>query len=269
MPRNVAGGSSVRLTGSTAPRRGALSALSWESFLTAKGARVAALTALWYDLGMNPFAAQTVILANGLFPTHATPAGALRAAAQVVCCDGASDKLVRAGLQPSWIVGDLDSVSADVRARFGDRLVRVSEQDTNDLGKAFRFCLSRGWTDLLILGATGLREDHMLGNVSLLADFARQASVRMLTDTGWFTPLLGTAELPSQAGQQVSLFSLDPRTAVSADGLRYPLEGLRLERWWQASLNEACGDRIRVRFEGGPVLVFQTYAAAPAAVSVT
>ena len=214
---------------------------------------------------MNRFSLKTVIVANGFFPSHPAPLEALRTAARVVCCDGAADKLAGAGLEPDWVVGDLDSVSAGLRDRFPERLVRVEEQSTNDLSKAFRFCLSRGWSDLLILGATGLREDHMLGNLALLADFAREASVLMLTDSGWFTPLLGPASLPSRAGQQVSLVALDPRTTVSAQGLKYPVDGLRLERWWTASLNEALGDAVRLRFEGGALLVFQTYAEPPPA----
>lgn len=208
---------------------------------------------------MSLFLSKTVILASGLFPSHATPLKALQSARQVVCCDGAADRLAEAGLEPTWIVGDLDSLSDNSRSRYPERLVCVPEQETNDLTKAFRFCLSRGWKDIIILGATGLREDHMLGNLALSADFALDCPVLILTDSGWFTPLISSCKLPSFAGQQVSLFALDPRTCVSADGLKYPVEELRLERWWQASLNEALGDCIRLNFSGGPLLVFQTY----------
>ena len=209
---------------------------------------------------MNPLSAGTVILANGAFPTHAVPLAALRAAERVVCCDGAADKLAAVGLEPAWVVGDLDSASESLRARCRDKVVCVREQETNDLAKAFRFCVSQGWTDLVIVGATGLREDHTLGNLSLLADFVQEASVLLLTDTGWFTPLLASGSLPATKGQQVSIFSIDPSTAVSAEGLKYPLDGLRLSRWWQAALNEASGDAISLRFKGGPLLVYQTYA---------
>ena len=211
---------------------------------------------------MNPSAAPTVVLANGAFPTHAVPVAALRAAERIVCCDGAADKLRAAGLEPAWVVGDLDSVSATLRSQYRERVVCVREQETNDLAKAFRFCLSRGWTDLAILGATGLREDHTLGNLSLLADFAREASVLLLTDTGWFTPLLVPGRLPACARQPVSIFALGPAVVVQSEGLKYPLDGMRLNRWWQAALNEACGDGFSLAFEGGPLLVFQTYTCA-------
>lgn len=200
-----------------------------------------------------------MILANGQFPSHAVPLGALGAAKRIVCCDGAAGKLEAAGLVPAWIVGDLDSLSEEARKRYCDRLVHVEEQETNDLSKVFRFCLSQGWSELTLVGATGLREDHTLGNLSLLVDFALEASVVMLTDTGWFTPVPVSAQLPSFAGQPVSIFSFDPGMTVYAEGLKYPLDGVRFTRWWQASLNEAIGDSFKLVFEGGPLLVFQTY----------
>ncbi|MEI7901585.1 MAG: thiamine diphosphokinase [bacterium] len=208
---------------------------------------------------MNDYSSKTVILANGQFPAHAAPLAALLTAARIVCCDGAVDKLAAAGLTPTWVVGDLDSLSEAARARDPEKLVGIREQETNDLTKAFRFCLSHGWRDLVIVGATGLREDHTLGNLSLLVDFACASKVVLLTDTGWFTPLTVSARLPASAGQQVSIFSFGPVTAVHAEGLKYPLDGLRLTRWWQAALNESCGDTLSLVFEGGPLLIFQTY----------
>ena len=209
---------------------------------------------------MNPFMAKTVILANGQFPTAAMPLKALREADRIVCCDGAVGKLVaETGIEPSWIVGDLDSLDDGSRVRFKDRLIRVEEQETNDLSKAFRFCLSKGWRELVIVGATGLREDHTLSNLSLLVDFADEAAVQLLTDTGWFTPIPCSSRLPSFVGQQVSVFSFDPEVKVYAEGLKYPLDGVRFSRWWCAALNEASRDAFKLVFTGGPLLVFQTY----------
>ena len=209
---------------------------------------------------MDNLSAKTAILADGAFPAGAVPLEALRLAERIVCCDGAADKLIAAGLDPSWIVGDLDSVSAETRSHYGKRLVRVAEQATNDLAKSFRFCVKKGWRDIVILGATGLREDHTLGNLSLLVDFAREAAVFMLTDAGWFTPVLRSTQFPSRVGQQVSIFSFDPQVKVYSEGLKYSLEGVAFTRWWQAALNEATCDSFKLVFEGGPLLVYQTYA---------
>ena len=202
---------------------------------------------------------QTVVLANGQFPKHAYPLSVLRGAARIICCDGAADKIRAVDREPDWVVGDLDSLSVEGRTQWGDRLVSCADQETNDLTKAFNFCLSQGWHQLVILGATGLREDHTLANLALLVDFAAAADVVLLSDTGLFSPLLTSARVPAVPGQQVSIFSFDPSTRITSEGLRYPLHALRLSRWWQAALNEAQADTFTLLFEGGPLLVFQTY----------
>lgn len=204
----------------------------------------------------------TAILANGAFPSHPTPLAALRTAERIVCCDGAAANLVAAGQTPAAIVGDLDSLPSELRARYGDRLHIDRGQEDNDLAKAFRYCRQRGWTRLVILGATGLREDHTLGNLGWLTDFAAQAEVALLTDTGVFAAVHGPTVFASNPGQQVSLFTLDGRTILHARGLRYPVDNLQPTRWWQATLNEACGEQFDLRCEGGPVLVFLAYASA-------
>lgn len=207
---------------------------------------------------------QTVILANGAFPTGTAPLTALRRARKIICCDGAADQLITAtDLKPAWIVGDLDSLSLAVRERFADRLALSGEQETNDLSKAFRFCLGRRWRDLVVLGATGGREDHTLANLSLLVDFARESLVTALTDMGVFTPVLGSTHFSSFPGQQVSVFSFDPQVRVYSEGLKYPLETVSFSRWWRAALNESTGEGFNLVFEGGPLLVFQTYGDTP------
>jgi thiamine pyrophosphokinase len=201
----------------------------------------------------------TVILANGLFPAHPRPLDVLRTAERIVCCDGAAAGLVAAGFTPAAIVGDMDSLPGDLRARFSDRLHSEAGQADNDLAKSFRYCLQHGWRQLVILGATGLREDHTLGNLAWLADFANQADVALLTDTGVFAAIRRPTRFDSHPGQQVSLFTFDHQTMLHAQGLRYPVDNLRLTRWWQATLNEAGGEAFEVRSEGGPALVFLTY----------
>ena len=132
-----------------------------------------------------PSPQNTVILANGTFPTASQPLALLDNAARIVCCDGAAIALMESGRMPTAVIGDLDSISAELRQKLAPMTVHVTEQETNDLNKAFRYCLSQGWTDIVILGATGKREDHTLGNISLLVDFAQKVpSIKMVTDDG-------------------------------------------------------------------------------------
>lgn len=203
----------------------------------------------------------TVILANGVFPTHPAPLKALKSARNLVCCDGAANALVeRTEFSPVAVIGDGDSLSEAARNKFAHCLVTKTCQETNDLTKAFRYCLEQGWKEIVILGAAGKREDHTLGNLSLLADFSREAHVCMITDTCLITPVSKAVIMPVVPGQPVSFIACDPDVRLSVEGVRYPVQNLKLTRWSTATLNVATGDAIRVHPVNGVVLVMQAYA---------
>ena len=202
---------------------------------------------------------RTVILANGAFPKHKIPLEFLIKAEQIVCCDGAAENLLDAGLKPDYIIGDLDSISEEIKNRFASIILHLAEQETNDLTKAVNFCLENNRTEITILGATGKREDHTLGNLALLTDYAEKTNVQMLTDNGVFTPLLKTGAFESYPGEQVSIFSLNPETIFNFYNLLYPVNNRKLTSWWQGTLNEAESDSFTISFDKGKVLIFREY----------
>ena len=212
---------------------------------------------------LEPFLRRTVILANGDFPSAPWALDALSSARHVICCDGAAAPFIRRFRRdPDAVVGDLDSLPPALRRRLGARAVRVSEQDDNDLAKAFDFCVSRRLgNDIVILGATGRREDHTLANISWLAEFATRARrVALLTDTGVFTAITAPGgAVATRPGMQLSFFGFDQNQTLTADGVLYPVRDLRLRRWFTASLNEATGRRVRLSFAGAPVVVFREF----------
>ncbi len=200
---------------------------------------------------------QTVILANGAFPGSEKLLTLLDNAGKIVCCDGAVNKLVDSGREPDIVIGDLDSVRPELKEKYSDILVRITDQDTNDLTKAVNWCVSNGLKDIVILGATGNREDHAIGNISLLASYSRVANVRILTDYGEFVAVNRSAEFNSFKGQQVSVFSLCAKLKITSKGLRYPLDGMELSAWWMGTLNESLGESFSVSFDGdGDVIVY-------------
>jgi thiamine pyrophosphokinase len=198
----------------------------------------------------------TVIVADGTFPRHEIPLGYIRTAERIICCDGSAENLIKAGYIPDAIIGDMDSLDQSIAGRFHDRIFRIPEQDTNDLTKAVNWCLERGYTDLIIVGATGKREDHTIGNISLLVEYNRDARAQMITDTGVLMALTESTSVISFPGQQVSVFSVDPDTEITSHGLMYPLEKRKIENWWVATLNEALGESFRLEFSHGRVILY-------------
>ena len=185
--------------------------------------------------------AQTVILANGDFPKKGGVAWKLLAAAtRVVCCDGAADAYRRVFRKwPAVIVGDLDSMRLrDVPCH----VIHDADQETNDLEKAMAFCSKEGWRNVVVVGATGKREDHTIGNVFR----ALERQVPVVTDFGVFHPVCGRKVLKTAKGKGVSVFAPDLRTRMSSTGLAWPLEGVEFRNLFCATLNRATASRVTI-----------------------
>lgn len=202
----------------------------------------------------------TVILANGRFPSHSIPLAMLNNASRIVCCDGSVENLEAIGLKPTAIVGDLDSVSENLKQQFADRIYYNPDQNTNDLTKAIAWCKERDYLDITILAGTGKRDDHTIGNIGLLPSYAQLGmKINMVTDFGTFTPLLTSTKLKSFAGQQVSIFSFNNATRVTTHNLKYPITGTALPEPWMGTLNQSLDEWFELEFEPGPLVVFATH----------
>lgn len=200
-----------------------------------------------------------VILADGEFPTADIPLQILRKAKFLCCCDGAVAKAIEQGFMPDAIVGDGDSLTPEFKTRYAAIIHLESEQEDNDLTKATRFCLEKGFRRIAYLGTTGKREDHTIGNIFLLPRYVQQFGItpEIYTDHGWFSVINGTTELPSFPGQQVSIFNITGKK-VEGEGFTWP--PYTYNELWQGTLNEAKSDRILLKTDG-IMIVFRTYLA--------
>ncbi len=200
-----------------------------------------------------------VILCDGSFPEHPIPLSYLKNAQQIICCDGAADKLIEFGISPTYIVGDLDSVSEKTKEAFADRIVYNENQDTNDQTKAIEFISKKGIKEVIILGATGKREDHTIGNIALLLNYAEKLDVVSISNSGIFRPVLKSQKFDSFKGQQISIFSIGKPTAITSTNLKYALRNTILDSWWMGTLNECLGTFFTLEFNDGKLIVFQKF----------
>ncbi len=204
------------------------------------------------DYRMKTAHFDAVVLANGDYPTADTPLRILHEAHFVACCDGAANSYIAHGHTPDIIIGDGDSLSEENRRRYGHKLHCIAEQESNDLTKTVTHLATRGMRRIAIVGATGKREDHTLGNISLLVEYMRQGlHVRMFTDYGIFIPCRDTVELECRKGAQLSVFNFSSR-GLHAEGLRYPIRDFT--SWWQGTLNECTSPDITIHAEGEYIL---------------
>lgn len=193
--------------------------------------------------GRRGLRVKAVILANGEFPKGKALLRELENAEFLAVCDGAMIHLERLGIIPQVIIGDLDSLPLELKTKYKNQVVQLKEQASNDLSKAFFHCIGLGFDEFVILGATGKREDHSIANISLLSEYAKHCKdLVMKSDFGEFRIYSLPCEIPSQRGEQISLFCLNPEAKITSKHLKYPLVDLELKIWANGTLNQAEGD---------------------------
>jgi thiamine pyrophosphokinase len=202
---------------------------------------------------------KTIILSNGAYPKHPVPLKILKEAESLICCDGAVDELIANGILPTVIIGDMDSISPINKEKYKNITIQLNDQETNDQTKAVEYCLRQGYSDITILGATGKREDHTLGNISLLCNYRNKIKVCAVSDYGVFTPIIESTSFSSFCSQQVSIFSLTPEIKINSENLKYPLDNLQLKFWWMGTLNESLSDKFSIFFDKGELIIFQVF----------
>lgn len=203
-----------------------------------------------------------VIICDGQFPRTEYPRYLIRTADFVICCDGALQKFIRNSEAvfgerrlPDLVIGDMDTLSENLQKRYSDVIVRESEQEHNDQTKAVRWALNNisDIDSIRILGATGGRTDHTIGNVSLLMEYTRmfelgEIILEMVTDEGTFFPANDSVEFECGEGRAVSIFSPDNTLRIKSEGLEYPTDDVVFDNWWKATLNKASQDSVRLEF---------------------
>lgn len=199
----------------------------------------------------------TVILAAGDYPKKKSKAHKLlESATRVVACDGAALSYIKDfGKAPEIIIGDLDSFAREGqgqdRRSTAETIIKIADQDTNDLSKAIDFCRARGWDDIIVVGATGKREDHMIANVFL----ALEKEVMIVTEYGTFAPVKDSLELKLSVGTPVSIFAPDPKTKVKSVGLEWPLDKHKFTNLYSAALNRTNAEKL-ILTTNRPILVY-------------
>ena len=182
----------------------------------------------------------------------------------IIGADGGAARAWALGLNPSVVIGDMDSLPMADRLRLEMMDCRFIEhpraKDETDLELALTHAAESGAQEIVVLGALGGRLDHTFANVLLLSlPRLKGLSVRIVHG-GEETQLIhggGGVTLTGLPGDLVSLIPLAGDVeGVTTTGLAWALEGATLAFGfsWGVS-NEMTSSTARIELEKGALLV--------------
>lgn len=150
----------------------------------------------------------------------------------LIAVDGGLGVFHDYGIVPHYIVGDMDSVSQSVLENYSENcqvLSAPTEKDDTDLTLAVDTAIEQGAEEILLLGATGGRIDHLLSNLMLLKyAFRKGVFLTIEDDEQEITLHTGAFQIHGVPGQTVSLIPMNQKAKITASGLYYPLDDLVL-----------------------------------------
>lgn len=149
-----------------------------------------------------------------------------------IAADRGLEAFDAAGLEPDMLVGDMDSVSQNVLARYESRLsedrLNCIKNDT-DCEYALNLAIFRGATEIVLLGALGGRLDHALANLMMVVRAARRGVWAEIRAEGvQIVRINESYTLTGAKGSTVSLLPLGEARGISVRGCYYTIEDFTL-----------------------------------------
>ena len=203
-------------------------------------------------------------MCDGVFPKTEYPRYLIRMADFIICCDGALVKFMRNSKAifgeerlPDLVIGDMDTLSQQMQRKYKDIIIKEEEQDHNDQTKAVRWAVNNidDLEHIYILGATGGRPEHTIGNAGLLMEYTRMfdlegrgIAMESVSDYGTMFAVNDTISLDCGEGRQISIFSPDNTLKIRSEGLAWQTEDVVFDNWWKATLNRAVQDTVTLTF---------------------
>lgn len=170
------------------------------------------------------------------------------------------------GIRPDLIVGDFDSLPAYILEEYrGSVPIRefCPEKDYTDTEIGIRAAIEMGADGIILLGATGTRLDHVLGNIQTLCIALEHRVEALIQDSNNRIRLLGEGrEIRKEHmfGKYISLLPLTTQVeGLTLKGFKYPLEHFTMTS--QNSLgisNELVEDRASISFDSGILIMIES-----------
>lgn len=167
---------------------------------------------------------------------------------------------------PDWILGDFDSISKEVIDWYREQQeipIRQykPEKDDTDTRLGMELALKLGSDKIFLLGATGGRLDHYMGNLQSLLITAREEKEGWILDEQNAITVRRAGKIcihkEEQFGKYVSFFSMgDEVTGLSLKGFQYPLDGYTLKNSDGIAVsNQLLDDCGIIEFETGYLMM--------------
>ncbi len=180
----------------------------------------------------------------------------------LIAADSGWNNAKQLGARPDLLLGDFDSLGQK-NLPDGPEIYQVpAEKDLTDTQLAVEMALTRGATEIVIIGGLSGRLDHTLSNLAILEHLSEMHVPAILTDgqnRARFVKNSG-ALIARSDFRYLSLLAADKLVkGVSVQGCKYPLTNAKLRKTHQYAVsNEITGNCALVEVRKGGIYIIES-----------
>jgi thiamine pyrophosphokinase len=177
---------------------------------------------------------KTVIISSGEIYDYSFCHAIVQSADRIICADGGTRHAINMSLTPDVIIGDMDSSAANYIEHFRKKGVEViqypQDKDKTDTHICVEFALAFS-REIILLGATGSRIDHMIANISLLKlGIERNIPISMMDNKNHINMIRDSISLEGCKGDYFSLIPFTEKVeGICTKGAKYELKDAEME----------------------------------------
>lgn len=148
----------------------------------------------------------------------------------IIAVDAGLEKLDKIKINPTHIIGDFDSINAEVLKKYSNKNIEITklnpEKDYSDTHMALKLAIKLKSDEVYILGALGKRTDHSIANIHILKEaFDNNVECKILDEKNEIQLISkGRNYVQKSNYKYISLFPLTTEViGITLKGFKYPL----------------------------------------------
>ena len=208
----------------------------------------------------------TLVVSGGKAPSKELLQKYIKKSKYIIAADSGCECLYNIGIYPNLLVGDFDSINNDILNKVKNNVEEVlqfpPEKDYTDTEIAVIEAMKRGARKIYLLGATGNRLDHMLGNIGLILTYKKKGiNIEIIDDKNVMYLAENNMKLFGEYGENIGFHAVsDIVKNFKIKGAKYDIsDGYDMNLLDpRAICNEFLNTPIEISFEKGELLVIHS-----------
>jgi thiamine pyrophosphokinase len=211
------------------------------------------------------------IIANGTLNDIEYHKNIIKDSDKIICADGGANNVKLLDIIPDYVIGDMDSVDKetleDLKNNNKTEVIIDSNQNKTDLELAIEIANSLNPTEIILIGAIGVRIDHTIANILSLEKLNQKnqdnnlIKIRLIDNKNEISildELNNSIEIDGKKNDIVSIIALADVEGLTYQGLKWELNNFSAKSGWIGVCNKMISNKASVKLISGKILVIKS-----------